>query len=215
MSTMSFANSATNTGNAVKKSLLILPAAGITMALFYGMAALISSGPLTTKAPLPAIDISLVTPPPPSKVQEKPKLQPPPVAPLPPVRTQVAIDGPGEGLPSVLEQTPPVVGIGTTQFAMTGPSDRGATPVVRINPKYPPIAARDGLSGWVKLSFTIDEVGQVIDVQVVDAEPKRVFDKEAVRALKGWKYQPQVENGIAVKQTGMQVQLDFNLETDA
>ncbi len=214
MSTMSFANQ-TASNRTATKSLLILPAAGITLALFYGMAALISSDPLTSKAPLPAIDISLVTPPPPSKVQEKPKLQPPPVAPTPPVRNPVAIEGLGEGLPSVLEQTPPSVGIGSTQFAMTGPSDRGATPIVRINPKYPPVAARDGLSGWVKLSFTIDEVGQVIDVQVVDAEPKRVFDKEAVRALKGWKYQPQVENGIAVKQTGMQVQLDFNLETEA
>jgi protein TonB len=211
---MSFANQ-TASNRTATKSLLILPAAGITLALFYGMAALISSDPLTSKAPLPAIDISLVTPPPPSKVQEKPKLQPPPVAPMPPIRTNVAIEGPGDGLPTVLEQTPPSVGIGTTQFAMTGPSDRGATPIVRINPKYPPVAARDGLSGWVKLSFTIDEVGQVIDVQVVDAEPKRVFEKEAVRALKGWKYQPQVENGIAVKQTGMQVQLDFNLETEA
>ncbi len=214
MSTMSFANQTAGNRTATK-SLLILPAAGITLALFYAMAALISSDPLTSKAPLPAIDISLVTPPPPSKVQEKPKLQPPPVAPMPPIRTNVAIEGPGDGLPTVLEQTPPSVGIGTTQFAMTGPSDRGATPIVRINPKYPPVAARDGLSGWVKLSFTIDEVGQVIDVQIVDAEPKRVFDKEAVRALKGWKYQPQVENGIAVKQTGMQVQLDFNLETEA
>lgn len=214
MSTMSFANQ-TASNRTATKSLLILPAAGITLALFYAMAALISSDPLTSKVPLPAIDISLVTPPPPSKVQEKPKLQPPPVAPMPPIRTNVAIEGPGDGLPTVLEQTPPSVGIGTTQFAMTGPSDRGATPIVRINPKYPPVAARDGLSGWVKLSFTIDEVGQVIDVQVVDAEPKRVFEKEAVRALKGWKYQPQVENGIAVKQTGMQVQLDFNLETEA
>lgn len=214
MSTMSFANQ-TASNRTATKSLLILPAAGITLALFYGMAALISSDPLISKAPLPAIDISLVTPPPPSKVQEKPKLQPPPVAPIPPIRTNVAIEGLGEGLPTVLEQTPPSVGIGSTQFAMTGPSDRGATPIVRINPKYPPVAARDGLSGWVKLSFTIDEVGQVIDVQVVDAEPKRIFDKEAVRALKGWKYQPQVENGIAVKQTGMQVQLDFNLETEA
>ena len=67
MSTMSFANQ-TASNRTATKSLLILPAAGITLALFYGMAALISSDPLISKAPLPAIDISLVTPPPPSKL---------------------------------------------------------------------------------------------------------------------------------------------------
>jgi len=47
---------------------------------------------------------------------------------------------------------------------------------------------------------------------VVDAEPKRVFDREAIRALKRWKYSPKIENGQALKQTGIMVQLDFNLD---
>ncbi len=216
MSTISFAQHSTNTGNAVTKTFLILPAAGITLALFYGMAALISSGPLTTKAPLPPIDISLMAPPPPTVVHENPKLPPPPpVVQAQPPRSIPTIGGEGEGLPTEGIQPPPVVEVGPGDFGIGGPADRGATPLVRINPKYPPDAVRDGVNGWVKLRFTIDEVGQVIDVEVIEAQPKRIFDREAVRALKGWKYQPQIENGVAVKQTGMQVQLDFNLDTEA
>jgi protein TonB len=90
--------------------------------------------------------------------------------------------------------------------------DKTATALVRIDPKYPTQAAKDGIEGWVKLSFSIDATGAVIDVQVLDAEPKRIFDREAIKALKAWKYQPQMQDGKAVVQQGMQVQLDFSLD---
>ncbi len=215
MNTMSITDHSPSTGTVAKKALLILPAAGITLALFYGMAALISSGPLVGKPPLPPIDISLMTPPPEPKVQEKEKLQPPPMVQPQPPQIKTIETGDGDGLAISEALTPPAVSVGPGEFSFTGPSDRGATPIVRINPKYPVDAARDGVNGWVKLRFTIDEVGQVIDVEVIEAQPKRIFDREAIRALKGWKYQPQIENGVAVKQTGMQVQLDFNLDTEA
>jgi protein TonB len=92
--------------------------------------------------------------------------------------------------------------------------DGDATPVVRIDPKYPPEAARDGKEGWVELSFTINEVGGVEDVEVIDADPKRVFDREAKRALRKWKYRPKVVDGVAEKQFGLKVRLDFKLGGD-
>lgn len=87
-----------------------------------------------------------------------------------------------------------------------------ATPIVRINPKYPPIAAREGIEGWVQLSFNVSQTGEVIDAQVTDAEPKRIFDREALRAIKRWKYRPKVIDGVAQMQTGQSVQLDFKLD---
>jgi protein TonB len=89
--------------------------------------------------------------------------------------------------------------------------DGDATPIVRIDPKYPPEAARDGKEGWVELSFTINEVGGVEDVEVIEADPKRIFDREAKRALRKWKYRPKVVDGIAQRQPGLKVRLDFTL----
>ena len=90
--------------------------------------------------------------------------------------------------------------------------DKTATAMVRIDPRYPAEAAKNGIEGWVKLSFSIDVTGAVIDVEVLDAEPKRIFDREAVKALRSWKYQPQMSNGKAVVQRNLQVQLDFSLD---
>ena len=90
--------------------------------------------------------------------------------------------------------------------------DGEATPIVRIEPRYPIQAARDGKEGWVKLSFTINEVGGVEDVEVIEAQPKRIFDREAKRALRKWKYKPKIVEGKPVKQFSMKVQLDFKLE---
>ena len=146
--------------------------------------------------------------------------------------TDVHIKQPMPKMPELKpRELPPVtptpvdnINISPGEFTIAGPTlprahgegipaqrDRSATPIVRIEPRYPVPAARDGISGWVQLGFTIDETGTVTDVQVLAAEPARVFDREAVAALRRWKYQPKMLEGKAVKQTGMQVQLDFSL----
>lgn len=92
--------------------------------------------------------------------------------------------------------------------------DGDASPIVRIDPKYPQQAARDGKEGWVKLSFTITELGGVEDVEVIDSEPKRIFDREAKRALKKWRYKPKVVDGVAQRRPGLTVQLDFSMNKE-
>ncbi|WP_423187022.1 energy transducer TonB [Alishewanella sp. d11] len=96
----------------------------------------------------------------------------------------------------------------------TGMQNTMATPIVRVEPRFPLEAARQGISGWVKLAYSIDETGSVIDISIIEAEPKNIFDKEAIRALRRWKYQPQLVEGQPVKQTNLQVQLDFQLQQD-
>ncbi|SEA59631.1 energy transducer TonB [Alkalimonas amylolytica] len=95
-----------------------------------------------------------------------------------------------------------------------GMRDGSANPLVRVEPRYPVDAARQGISGWVQLRFSVDEVGNVQDVEVVAAEPANLFNREAMRALRRWKYQPKVVDGRAIKQTNLQVQLDFTLEAN-
>ncbi|WP_158770686.1 energy transducer TonB [Paraglaciecola sp. L1A13] len=189
----------------------------IAFVLFVVMAKLISnsSRPADKVPPAPVIDIVMSTPddstqtrnrvppPPPPPPQQPPKLEP-----VEPDTADANTDGLSFNMPAVDigGASVDIGGVGAMQ------RDGDATPIVRIEPKYPAQAARDGKEGWVKLSFTINEVGGVEDVDVIDADPKRVFDREAKRALRKWKYKPKVEDGKPMKQTGMKVQLDFKLD---
>ncbi|WP_165905003.1 energy transducer TonB [Parashewanella curva] len=91
-------------------------------------------------------------------------------------------------------------------------ADGDATPVVQVQPMYPAEAARSGQEGWVLVAFNIDKLGNVTDAKVLDADPKRTFNKAALRAIKKWRYKPKVENGVALAQANQQVKLDFTLE---
>lgn len=84
-------------------------------------------------------------------------------------------------------------------------------PVVVIRPMYPREAAMTGTEGWVKVEFTITEVGTVKDPRVIDADPPRIFNREAIRAILKWKFKPRVVEGVAVERRATQV-IDFTLD---
>ena len=78
-------------------------------------------------------------------------------------------------------------------------------------PKYPRVAQRRNLSGWVSIEFTVNLDGSVRDVEVRDAEPEEIFDNAAIRAVQKWEFEPVLENGVAVeKRAG--VRMMFALE---
>jgi protein TonB len=92
-----------------------------------------------------------------------------------------------------------------------GMSDRGALPLVRVEPQYPPQAAKRGLEGWVQLRFTVTTAGSVDDVAVVKSS-NAVFERAAVEAVRKWKYEPQMRSGTAVATTGVNVILRFKMD---
>ncbi|OHU84600.1 MULTISPECIES: M56 family metallopeptidase [Pseudoalteromonas] len=61
-------------------------------------------------------------------------------------------------------------------------------PVMRIEPIYPAEAANAGQTGYVTLQFTIDGRGHTNNIEIVDAQPKGVFEQSAVNALRQWQY---------------------------
>jgi bla regulator protein BlaR1 len=87
-----------------------------------------------------------------------------------------------------------------------------ASPVIRIEPKYPVEAAQNKQEGSVILQFDIDKDGSTDNIQVIESFPKQVFDKESVRALKQWTYKPRIQGGQAQRQTGITVQLDYRMD---
>lgn len=83
----------------------------------------------------------------------------------------------------------------TTEPAAQGSADDEVTPLVRIPPTYPRRAQRRGIEGVVTVAFTITKDGTVQDPEVVDAEPANIFNDEALRAIKKWKFKPRVVDG--------------------
>ena len=62
--------------------------------------------------------------------------------------------------------------------------------ISQASPRYPPEAARRQQSGEVQIEFTVGTDGSVTSARVVGANPPRVFDREALAAVKKWRFQP-------------------------
>lgn len=57
-------------------------------------------------------------------------------------------------------------------------------------PRYPADALRSGTSGEVLVELTIGTDGSVTDARVLRATPARTFDREALNAVRRWKFEP-------------------------
>jgi protein TonB len=91
-----------------------------------------------------------------------------------------------------------------------GNGDGNPIPLLRIEPAYPRKAARNRKEGWVKLAFTITERGTVIDPEVLESRPRRLFNRSAMAAIRKWKFRPRVIDGAPVATRATQV-IEFNL----
>jgi protein TonB len=153
-----------------------------------------------------------------SRSRRKPPPPVPPGDPPPHPKMQVhsaewpVEDVPRPNLPK--PDLPAVVGsgmyIGNFQ-PVNSRSEGDVIPVVVIHPVYPREAANSGTEGWVKVAFTITETGAVKEPRVVAAQPPRIFDREAIRAISRWKFKPRVVDGVPVERRATQV-IDFSLD---
>ena len=159
----------------------LLLGAAVTFALFSFMAFLVSSGDMTKQDPLDNIIVEVNTTPPKSAAERRQRVPPPPP---PPPKTPPKPQAPepeASNNSGGLTFNMPGINLSTASTGISAPGggfgrDGDATPIVRMQAKYPPQAQRDGKEGWVKLSFTINLIGGVEDVEVIDAEPKRIFN---------------------------------------
>ena len=58
-----------------------------------------------------------------------------------------------------------------------------------VQPEYPRDALRDGVSGEVTVAFTVNADGSVGAASVVSSNPRNVFDRQAVAAIKKWRFE--------------------------
>lgn len=85
-------------------------------------------------------------------------------------------------------------------------------PLRRIDPIYPRKALRRKIQGFVLLSFDIDQYGTPKNIKVTEAQPAKIFNREALKALKKWKYQPMIVNGVAQERSNQQIKLEFKIQ---
>ncbi|HET7425805.1 MAG TPA: energy transducer TonB [Gemmatimonadales bacterium] len=133
-----------------------------------------------------------VPPPPPPKLAAPP----PPFIPPPEINIQV---------PQV--QTQPTITTVTTVKPPPGPPvmappapapPKPAGPPVRkefkaayrVEPQFPRQALRDGMGGRVVAHVYVEPNGAVSDVKIISST-NRIFDREVIRALSQWKFNPE------------------------
>ena len=67
--------------------------------------------------------------------------------------------------------------------------------VSKIDPEFPKEAVQAGADkGRVKARMTVSSSGEVVRVEVLDASPRRVFDRAVVKTLALWKYNSGPDN---------------------
>lgn len=89
---------------------------------------------------------------------------------------------------------------------------RDPLPIMRVTPIYPSRASRRGIEGWVEVEFTITTTGATEALQVVAEDPPGVFSRAAMKAVRKWKYKPQVIDGKVQPRPNVRVMLKFELE---
>jgi protein TonB len=187
----------------------------VTFGLFWAMQALISaSGKLqegTSASNIEFVRLKRDTAPE-MKKREPPKREKPEQPPPPPdisaAKANLDAGSAGDVVVPDLDPTDALAG----GIGAGGGADREAVPLVRIEPEYPMRARQRGIEGWVVVQFDISAAGGVKNPTVVAAHPGTIFNRSALLAVRKWKYNPKIENGVAVERPGQKVTLEFTME---
>ena len=93
------------------------------------------------------------------------------------------------------------IAVGTNPFKGEwglGDLDQPLTPLVRIPPVYPLRAKRQGVEGWVRVKFLVRASGKVTRVEILEAQPEKLFDNSVRRCVLGWHFKPGTVEGEPV-----------------
>jgi len=121
------------------------------------------------------------------------------------------LDGGGIGIAAAVDTS---MSLDTAGGFSMASADGDAVPMVRVPPQYPERALQRGIEGRVLIEFTITKSGAVKDAKVIAAEPSKIFNKAAIKAVLQWKYNPKIVNGKAVEQVGVRIAIPFKLGSE-
>ena len=146
----------------------------------------------------------------------KPKKPTPPIEPPPPPKVivekqakptvnKIKIEIPNIDLPTIAGGGP---FLGNWQGNPLAEGD--VLPIVRIDPQWPREALARGIEGYVVVEVTIASDGSVRGASIIESVPKRMFDRNVIRAVLKWKFKPRIINGVPVERKAIQT-LEFKI----
>ena len=146
------------------------------------------------------------------KKPEPPKERPPPPKMIvekqaKPTMNKIKIEIPNIDLPTIAGGGP-FLG----NWAGNPLAEGDVLPIVRIDPQWPREALVEGIEGYVIVEVLIASDGSVRSAVVIESEPRRMFDRNVIRAVLKWKFKPRIVNGVPVERRAIQ-RLDFNLDS--
>ena len=152
-----------------------------------------------------------------AKQRVRPQKPPPPKEPPPPPKLKVPSEKKPERQP--MRITMPNIDIpsagGGPYLGQWSPGDAAAegeaVPIVRIDPQWPREALEQGLEGFVQLEVLIGTDGSTKDVKVLESKPGSLFVRNAIRAVRRWKFKPKIVDGTPVERWA-RTTIEFELE---
>lgn len=188
-----------------------MPAAlAATLLLVWGMERLIHAGeaPPLVEPPIYKVpDPVLPTPKPPEILYKKPEPpKPADVEPAPP-ELNLALNPPDSAAPPAFAPPAPPDSQGFGGYANDMP-----VPTMLVQPVYPAGAANKGIEGYVDVQFDVAASGATDNIVVIAAVPPDVFNRETVKAVKRWKFNPVVKDGKAIPYKGLVQRVHFEMQ---
>ncbi|WP_223671290.1 energy transducer TonB [Kangiella shandongensis] len=197
----------------------VLIAAIVTTALLFLMSLFIKDEQVKSEPQPEPVELSNLTmpeekPEPPKSRPEPPKL--PVIEQTPSTTGQVIetaeVEVDAESFSTLVPEVAPLTGVSIGLEGMLAVQDASVMPMYRTQPNYPVKAQIEGVEGWVLLKYDVDASGTLSNISVMDSEPRKIFDREAMRALKKWKFKPALSNGQSVASRGQTVKIEFNMD---
>lgn len=202
-----------------KPLIAVFGGVSVAVLMFLGMAAMVAPPDdfsLNREEPV-LVDFSSRRQDSASETRSRKKPPPPPEAPVTPQsntqdQTPAPVTAPALSL-SPLSTDLSVGDLVSSSGLLDGVSvaDAEVAPLVRPPAVYPARAKMRNIEGSVTARLTIRPDGTVSDVEIIQAEPQGVFEREAMRAMYRYRFSPKMVNGEAVTQTATQT-LEFSLQ---
>lgn len=79
---------------------------------------------------------------------------------------------------------------------------------------YPDDALQEGTEGWVRVKFTVNETGEVIDPEVVDADPEGYFEESSLEAIRKFRFEPKQKDGRPVSTEDVHYVFTYRLDEE-